>query len=66
MNLALQPWRLLFAILSGWVNHRQQRIIEFQNSQTILTSWGQFTQPRISTVLSVTTFCSFLREFPRG
>ena len=33
MNVVLQPWQLLFSILSGWVNHRQQQIIEFQNSQ---------------------------------
>ncbi len=35
MNEILQPWQLLFAILSGWVHRRQQHIIEFQNSQII-------------------------------
>ena len=35
MSALLQPWQLLFAILSGWVQRRQQAIIEFQNSQII-------------------------------
>ena len=33
MNDILQPWHLLCAILAGWVHHRQQQIIEFQNDQ---------------------------------
>ena len=33
MNFILHPWQLLFLILSGWVNRRQQEIIEFQNAQ---------------------------------
>ena len=33
MNLILQPWLLAFAALSGWVDDRQQKIIEFQNAQ---------------------------------
>ncbi len=35
MNEILQPWQLLFAILSGWIHRRQQQIIEFQSSQII-------------------------------
>ncbi len=35
MNDILQPWQLLFAILSGWVHRRQQEIIEFQNAEII-------------------------------
>ena len=35
MNVVLQPWQLLFAILSGWIHHRQQQIIEFQSDQLI-------------------------------
>ncbi|MCH7989322.1 MAG: hypothetical protein IID46_09265 [Planctomycetes bacterium] len=35
MNAILQPWQLLFAILSGWFHRRQQQIIEFQNSEII-------------------------------
>ena len=35
MNVVLQPWQLLFAILSGWIHSRQQQIIEFQNDQLI-------------------------------
>jgi len=33
MNFILQPWHLVFVILSGLVNQRQQQIIEFQNTQ---------------------------------
>ena len=33
MSFILQPWQLLLAILSGLVQHRQQQIIEFQNSE---------------------------------
>jgi putative transposase len=33
MNFILQPWQLLFTALCGWVNQRQQQIIEFQNAQ---------------------------------
>jgi len=33
MNFILKPWQLFFLILSGWVNRRQQEIIEFQNAQ---------------------------------
>ncbi len=35
MNEILQPWQLLLAILSGWIHHRQQKMIEFQNDQII-------------------------------
>ncbi len=31
MNEILQPWQLLLAILSSWIHHRQQKMIEFQN-----------------------------------
>ena len=30
MNFLFEPWQLLLGALSGWVNQRQQRIIEFQ------------------------------------
>ena len=42
MHALFQPWRLLFAILCGWVNERQQRTIEFQNAQiqTLLNHLG--------------------------
>ncbi|MGZ0174661.1 MAG: hypothetical protein ACKVHE_34595 [Planctomycetales bacterium] len=33
MQLMLQPCHILLAILIGWANERQQRIIEFQNDQ---------------------------------
>ena len=33
MTYILHPWQLLFLILAGWVNRRQQEIIEFQNAQ---------------------------------
>ncbi len=43
MNFALPPWQLLFVVLCGWVNERQQRIIEFQNAQieTLLQKLGK-------------------------
>ena len=33
MNFILASWHITFAALSGWVNQRQQQIIEFQNAQ---------------------------------
>ena len=33
MNEILHPWQLLLAILSGWIHHRKQKMIEFQNDQ---------------------------------
>ena len=43
MNDILQPWQLLFAILSGWVHRRQQQIIEFQNTEimSLMQSQGK-------------------------
>jgi len=35
MSFILKPWQLLFAILSGWIHHRQQQIIEFQNAEIL-------------------------------
>jgi hypothetical protein len=35
MNFVLHPWQLFFLILSGFVNRRQQEIIEFQNAEII-------------------------------
>ena len=35
MNIVLQPWQLVLAILSGWVHQRQRQIIEFQDSMII-------------------------------
>ncbi|QDU92356.1 integrase core domain-containing protein [Lignipirellula cremea] len=47
MSFVLQPWQLLFAILSGWIHHRQQQIIEFQNDQ-IQSLLKQMGKKRIS------------------
>jgi hypothetical protein len=33
MSLALQPWQLLAVILAGWVNRRQQAIIEYLRTE---------------------------------
>jgi putative transposase len=43
MNDILQPWQLLFAILSCWVHRRQQQIIEFQNTEimSLMQSQGK-------------------------
>ncbi len=43
MNFILTPWHIAFAALAGWVNERQQQIIEFQNAQieTLLKLHGR-------------------------
>ena len=43
MNVILTPWHIAFAALCGWVNERQQQIIEFQNAQieTLLKLHGR-------------------------
>ena len=33
MSFILQPWQVVFVTMSGWVNQRQQQIIEFQNTE---------------------------------
>ena len=33
MSFILQPWQVVFVAMSGWVNQRQQQIIEFQNAE---------------------------------
>jgi putative transposase len=33
MKFILQPWQLFCLILAGWINQRQQQIIDFQNAQ---------------------------------
>jgi hypothetical protein len=33
MHSVLQPLDFLLIILAGWLRHRQQQIIEFQNNQ---------------------------------
>jgi transposase len=33
MNTILQPWQLFFLILAGWVNRRQQEVIEFYRAE---------------------------------
>ena len=33
MNFILHPWQLLIVILAGWINHEQQKIIDFYRSQ---------------------------------
>jgi hypothetical protein len=43
MNSVFRPWHLVVMILAGWVNRRQQEIIEFQNAQiqALITKLGQ-------------------------
>ena len=43
MSFLLQPWQLLFSILSGLVRHRQQQIIEYYRTQleTAMKSQGK-------------------------
>lgn len=33
MQFILHPWQLLVGILAGWINHEQQKIIDFYRSQ---------------------------------
>lgn len=33
MRFVFQPWQLFFLILAGWINRKQQDVIEFQNAQ---------------------------------
>jgi putative transposase len=33
MNFVLQPWQLLLAILAGWINRRQQGVIEYLRTE---------------------------------
>ena len=33
MSFILQPWQVVFVAMSGWVNQRQQQVIEFQNAE---------------------------------
>jgi hypothetical protein len=30
---SLQPWQLLFLVLAGWVNPRQQEVIEYLRAE---------------------------------
>ena len=43
MSFILQPWQLLFLVLSAWVNRQQQQVIDFYISQTqaLLESQGK-------------------------
>lgn len=34
VTFILQPWQLLFLVLSAWVNRQQQQVIDFYISQT--------------------------------
>ena len=33
MNFVLQPWQLLFVILAGWVNRKQQQVIDYLRTE---------------------------------
>jgi hypothetical protein len=33
MNYFLQPWKLFFMILAGWVNREQQAVIEYLRTE---------------------------------
>jgi putative transposase len=43
MNFVLQPWQLLFFILTGWVNRRQQEVVEYlrTENQVLKESFGE-------------------------
>jgi hypothetical protein len=33
MKTFLKPWQLLLLILAGWINHRQQDVIEYLRAE---------------------------------
>ena len=33
MKSALHPWQLLLLILAGWINHREQEVIEYLRTE---------------------------------
>jgi hypothetical protein len=33
MNFVLQPWQLFFTVLAGWVNSRQQAVIDYLRTE---------------------------------
>jgi putative transposase len=43
MKFLLQPWQLLVVILVGWIQRRQQAVIDFQNEQirSLLAAQGK-------------------------
>ncbi|QDU92381.1 hypothetical protein [Lignipirellula cremea] len=46
MNFVLQPWQLLFAILSGWIHHRQQsRSSSFRTIRSSPYTVKEFKRP---------------------
>lgn len=50
MQTILQPLDFLLVILAGWLQHRQQQIIEFQNDQieSLLEQMGKKTGPALT------------------
>ena len=46
MHVILQPWHILFVVLCGRLNERQQRVIEFQNDQ-IEALLGKLVKERV-------------------
>jgi len=33
MNFVLQPWQLLLLILAGWINRKQQNVIDYLKTE---------------------------------
>jgi len=33
MNFVLQPWQLLLLILAGWINRKQQNVIDYLKAE---------------------------------
>ena len=33
MNFVLKPWQLLLLILAGWINRKQQNVIEYLKTE---------------------------------
>jgi hypothetical protein len=47
MHVILNLSHILFAVLCGWFNERQQRVIEFQNDQFV-AFLGKLGKKRVS------------------
>ena len=49
MNFVLQPWQLLLLILAGWINRKQQDVIDYLKTENEVLSIG-----------SISAICSIL------
>ena len=43
MNFVLQPWQLLLLILAGWINRKQQDVIDYLKTENEVLSIGSIS-----------------------